>query len=1322
MKIRFCLLDADYIENGGRPLVRLWGKTNDGKSVCCFAEQKPYFYVLPKTSTENTKTDIEKIKQKDFKIIRTEKIKRNLAGDENDFLKIFVDLPQNVPKARDAVKGLDSVAEQYEYAINFYRRFLIDSGFSGMQWLEVEGEKIDKDYACDIIIRAKKIIPSDSAIIPGLKLLAFDIETVEQAGKQKIIMISLFGKNFKKVISYQKSKYEKHVEVVKNEKELLERFIEIIREQDPDIITGYNCFPYEQEVILENGTYIPLGKYVESYKYSKYKPRVFGLIGNELKPVDVRNVWEYNSGSHIILKIKTRTGKEIKTTLENKLLSGTSEGINWIEVIKLKKGDLIAVPIKIDIKPQVPNVIDLLRDDRYVTDLQFIKKIKSEIVEKFGYRNVANKLGLNYNTLRSSKCFSISNIKKMVRLLGLNWNSIKLEIKEVDRTKLPKLDEDLMYIAGLIASDGTIRKDKKKFNVNQICFGNTDNVLVNSFCNIFEDKFGCVVKKSVIKLYKHGQKDRTHATVSSSIFKDFLNHIGISSGNKDKIGIKCSKIFSFPESFIAAFIGGMIDGDGYVHGINKKYRTFYISCKNRTTKKELQKLLMRMGILVSLHKKGHYILKCGHNKKLIKKMILPYLKKRYKINRFLDSEKSDYRSGLDVVPHAFGTILNKIRKKQNISSYEFENTPHSTIYYYENNLLKTISKNKATEILKELENKIGRKISEMRKLINSNIFWDSIKEIKIEKSPAVYDLTTSSGNFIVNNIVAHNSDNFDFSIIQERAEENKVKVVLSRDRSHMKFARRARISSAHLVGRTHIDIFNFINNILSPQLQTEVLTLDAVSAELLGDRKIELEYEELLEMWRKKKDMSKLAEYCLKDSELTFRLGNFILPQIYELSRLVGQLPFDISRMTYSQLVEWYLSKKAFSMQQIIPNQPKWDEIQERRLRERYIGGFVKEPIGGIHESIAVLDFRSMYPSIIATFNISPEMLRCSCCKDTQKVPGLEHWFCKKRKGFVSSVIREVIERRKKLKERLKTVKKTSEEWERLNNEQFSIKTIANASYGYFAFAGSKWYCYECAQSAAAFGRFYIGMIIEELEKEGFTVIYGDTDSVFVKVQKGNLEQSVDAFLEKINRKLPGILELDLQGLYKRAIFIPRGAAPGTAKKRYALIDEKGNLTIRGLETVRRDWCKLAKDVQRTVLEIILKEKDVEKSVSYVRSILNKLKQQKILLRDLVIYEQLTKPLVEYRQIGPHVVAARKIKERGRPIGEGMIIMFAITKGKDSISERAEPIEDVSLNDIDTNYYINNQIVPAALRVLQVLGIDEKKLLGKKTELKRFIK
>ncbi len=559
-------------------------------------------------------------------------------------------------------------------------------------------------------------------------------------------------------------------------------------------------------------------------------------------------------------------------------------------------------------------------------------------------------------------------------------------------------------------------------------------------------------------------------------------------------------------------------------------------------------------------------------------------------------------------------------------------------------------------------------------------------------------------------ILTYYGDPFDFEVLDKRCQKNKVKLILSKDGRETKFSRRARISAARLNGVVHIDLFNFIQNILSPNLQTEVLTLDAVAGELVKDQKIQLEFEEIIEAWRREKDLEKLAKYCKKDSELTFKLGQILLPQIFELSKIVGQTLFDVSRMTYSQLVEWHLLRKANDKNELLANQPKFDQILQRK-RFTYTGGFVKEPIGGIHKNLAVLDFRSSYPSIIITFNISPETFQCKCCKNKGlKVPELNYWFCKKKKGFIPEVLEELIKKRLVIKSQLKGLKKDSFEYETLNNRQFAIKTILNATYGYMGFPASRYYCKECAESAAAFGRYWIKEIIKEAENFGLIVIYGDTDSIFVKA-KNDIEKEAKKFLKYINKKLPGMMELDLQGIYLRGIFIPRGIAPGTAKKRYALLSKDGTLLIRGLEIVRRDWCNLAKEVQRRVLEFVLKKEDIKGAKNYVQKVIKNLVDRKITLRDLTIYEDLTKPIEEYKLISPHVMAAKKMKEKGIEVEPGQTIMFVITKKGKTISEKAEPVEFAKIQDIDVNYYIHHQIIPATLRVLKVLGIDEKDLL-----------
>src|SRR4030067_3757221 len=107
-------------------------------------------------------------------------------------------------------------------------------------------------------------------------------------------------------------------------------------------------------------------------------------------------------------------------------------------------------------------------------------------------------------------------------------------------------------------------------------------------------------------------------------------------------------------------------------------------------------------------------------------------------------------------------------------------------------------------------------------------------------------------------------------------------------------------------------------------------------------------------------------------------------------------------------------------MGRIIPNQPKLEEIQKRQ-QETYTGGYVKEPEAGLHENIAVIDFASLYPSISSTYNISIETLNCSCCrKDGHKVPELPLWFCKRKEGFESKVVKDLLTEREKLKKELK--------------------------------------------------------------------------------------------------------------------------------------------------------------------------------------------------------------------------------------------------------------------------------------------------------------
>ncbi|MFH1445733.1 MAG: DNA-directed DNA polymerase [Nanoarchaeota archaeon] len=566
-------------------------------------------------------------------------------------------------------------------------------------------------------------------------------------------------------------------------------------------------------------------------------------------------------------------------------------------------------------------------------------------------------------------------------------------------------------------------------------------------------------------------------------------------------------------------------------------------------------------------------------------------------------------------------------------------------------------------------------------------------------------------------IVGYNTDRFDFQKISEKAEKYRIPIILGKDDSHMLFRRRGYTSAARFRGRMHIDLYDFIENILSDSLSTEVLSLDRVAHEIIGLKKEKLGWKEIEELW-KNKDIKTLAEYCLQDSILALKLAQNLMPQIFELSRVVGQPPFDTSRMSYSQLVEWLLIRAAFNNDEVSPNRPKYDEIMRRRKAEPYVGGYVISPKEGIHEHIALFDFQSLYPSVTITHNISPETVDCSCCEETEQVPDYEHHFCVEKKGFIPKVLEGIVRRRLDIQKRMKKLEPKTSEYKRLNNMQYALKILANASYGYYGYPGSRWYSRVCAKSITAWGRYYIKNVMEFAEKMKYEVIYGDTDSLFIKIKA---KKDAKEFLKSVNAMLPGVMELDFKGFFKSGIFVLTKSGTA-AKKRYALIDDEGEMTIRGFERVRRDWSKIAKDTQEKVLLAVLRDRSIQNAIIIVRKKINIIQKGKAKMDDLVIYTQLTKPLTQYEQIGPHVVAARKIKERGGNIKEGYTVGYVITKGTGSISSRAEPAADAK--DYDPEYYIHNQILPAALRVLQGLGVTEEQILHGKIEqsdLTRFV-
>lgn len=567
-------------------------------------------------------------------------------------------------------------------------------------------------------------------------------------------------------------------------------------------------------------------------------------------------------------------------------------------------------------------------------------------------------------------------------------------------------------------------------------------------------------------------------------------------------------------------------------------------------------------------------------------------------------------------------------------------------------------------------------------------------------------------------LMGYNTDLFDFPYIRERARQLKVKLKLGRDGSEVIARKRRFATAARIRGRVHIDVYTMVNFLATiGHIRLIHYTLEDVYKHLLGKEKPDFEFTEFVDAWeRGGEKVRRLLEYSLSDAVATLEVGLELLPLFFELTRIVRQSPFDVSRMTPGQLVEWLLISEAHNVGELVPARPVGEEFEER-LEETYVGAYVMEPAKGLHEDLVVFDYRSLYPSIIVTHNIDPSAINCDCCRPSEAVtvPELGYKFCTKRKGLIPTTLERLIQERVRLKQEMKKHKRGSKEYRSLDAQQFALKITANSFYGMLGYARARWYFKQCAESVTSFGRHYIKSTIDMAKDSGFDVIYSDTDSLFVKLN-GKKREDVMKFLKKVNESLPGIIELELEGFYPRGVFI--------TKKRYAMIDEEDRIVVKGLEFVRRDWAALAKKTQEAVLKAVLRDDSPKRAAEIVKKTTRDIVEGRVSLEDLIIYTQLTMPIERYRATGPHVEAAKKLRAKGVEIEPGMIIAYIEAKGAGSISDRAVPVEDFKGMEYDADYYVENQVLPAVMRIMEVLGYREEDLRyerAKQVKLAEFV-
>jgi len=540
-------------------------------------------------------------------------------------------------------------------------------------------------------------------------------------------------------------------------------------------------------------------------------------------------------------------------------------------------------------------------------------------------------------------------------------------------------------------------------------------------------------------------------------------------------------------------------------------------------------------------------------------------------------------------------------------------------------------------------------------------------------------------------IVGYGTNRQDWLYLTARAKKLGIRLFVDRANTEPHMSVYGHVS---ITGRANVDFFDFSDEL--PQVK--VKTLENI-ADFLDVMKLEkrtlIEDVDHAAYWEDPKKRPTLLRFSQENAQSVLGVADAMLGFAMQLSSLVG-LPLDhVGTAAVGFRVEWYLMSEAYKIGELIPKRVE-------RPYFPYVGAVVLAPKPGVHGNIAVLDFKAMYPNIMITHNVSPDtyvpLSEPEPKEGVNVAPEVGHRFRKEPPGFYKEVLSSLIAIRDQTRPKLGKLDPKSSEYRVLDARQKAVKVITNAAYGYTGWIGARWYIKPVAEAATAWGRHIIVSTIELAKKVGLEVVYSDTDSVFVKNEPNKI-QKISAEVEKTLG-----LEIKPDEVYTRILFTE-------AKKKYCGLLPDGGLEIVGLEVVRGDWAACAKNVQEKVLEIVLKKQAPQEAAEFVRAYVSDLRGKKVPYKDLVIWKTLTKKVEEYEVRAPHVEAAKRLLREGYELSMGDKIGYVITVGAGKLYEKAKPYALASYDEVDTEYYVTNQVLPAASRILSMFGIAEDKLL-----------
>ncbi|MEF8825966.1 MAG: type B DNA-directed DNA polymerase [Halapricum sp.] len=372
-------------------------------------------------------------------------------------------------------------------------------------------------------------------------------------------------------------------------------------------------------------------------------------------------------------------------------------------------------------------------------------------------------------------------------------------------------------------------------------------------------------------------------------------------------------------------------------------------------------------------------------------------------------------------------------------------------------------------------------------------------------------------------------------------------------------------------------------------------------------------------------------------------------------------------------------------------------------------GGFIFAPEVGLHEDVHELDFSSLYPNIICTRNVSPDVVRCECHRDREDVPELGYGICDER-GYLVDILQPIIDARDEIKTAIRRERQREdpddERLRELEGRSKALKWILVACFGYQGFSNAKFGRIECHEAINAFAREILLTAKRHLEAGGWQVLHGIVDSIWVTPDPAVADtrrEDLDTLATEVTEAVD--IRLEHEAHYEWVAFVPqRESEAGALTKYFGKVADRDEFKIRGIEARQRSTPQFVEDVQRECLERLDATQSPEAVLAYLKNALDTLRSGDVAPDRLLERNRISRPLDDYTQTTRNVAALERARDQGLAVHPGQDVEYVVVDDEKSARDRvALAYEDVET--YDTAYY-ERQLVRAVESVLSPLGWD----------------